>query len=288
MKPASITLDHVAFGTGDPKTAAGQALRLGFSSTSVSRCSWELAGSHYAADAISIVFPRQYLDFIHVTSPEWMRHLASSSMYRGGSASTGIVLSGVPVAQAYASLATEDGSHPRPYPIRRRIDDTEPPVEVDYEFLSLPGTGLPLALISDSSPEALRREAWLVHSNTAVGLRAVHLRVPSRSESLSAIRDSPLSARPSPGSSDVALGSTRLVLHERPSESYLHEISALLHRAERPALLALEFQVASLDAAADVLRTQQVGFTRELTRIEVKCDEGFGCGIVFTDELRNL
>src|SRR5690606_22878966 len=56
--------------------------------------------------------------------------------------------------------------------------------------------GLPFALIADAAPQALRRAEWLAHPNGALGVAAVHLRVPSLSAALASLREPPVALEP--------------------------------------------------------------------------------------------
>ena len=53
------------------------------------------------------------------------------------------------------------------------------PASIRYELLRLDDSVLPLAVIRDFAPRAMRRDAWLRHPNTASGVRCIHVRVPS-------------------------------------------------------------------------------------------------------------
>ena len=146
-----IALDHVAFGASDRDAAAEALESLGFTCSAPSRCDWEVSGSRYSAEATCVVFAHQYLDFIEISDPKWDEHLSSSPVYRRGAAPTGVVLSGIQPVWAHASMDGGKPSRPEPYPITRRLR-TDPPIEISYRFLPLQGMGLPLGLISDSSP----------------------------------------------------------------------------------------------------------------------------------------
>ncbi len=277
-----VVLDHVAFGARDREAAADAVEALGFTPSAPSRCDWESSGSHYSADATCVVFPHQYLDFIQISNPRWDEHLASSSVYARGTAPTGVVLSGIELEPAYARIAGGDPPQLEPYPIMRRVE-ADPPFDIAYRFLPLERLGLPLGLISDSSPQALRRPDWLLHPNTAIGIATVHLRVPSVREGASRLAQEPLSLRSTTGLPEVVVGAARIRLHEEPSEGYLRTVSQLLPRLENPTLLALEFHVASIEAAARILVSGAVRFTKALGTLEIDPDQGFGTGILFRE-----
>jgi len=217
------------------------------------------------------VLSNEYLDLIDVSSEQWEAHLRSSAVYSRGLAPTGVVFSGPDPSAASEYLQT------KPYSITRNLR-VDPPRAIHYEFLSLAGLRLPFGLIRDASPNTLRTASPRVHPNTALGISAIHLRVASVSESLAQIAREPLllsSATP------ATVGTSHLWLHEAPRDTYLARVLDLLPRANRPALLALEFSVRSLEAAADTLQARGVEFAASSGAVSVEPEQGFGTGIVF-------
>lgn len=69
-----LTVDHVAFGSRDHEEASAAFSVLGFTPSETCRCEWEIEGRQDAANAACIVFEREYLDIIEVTSPRWDAH----------------------------------------------------------------------------------------------------------------------------------------------------------------------------------------------------------------------
>ena len=80
---------------------------------------------------------------------------------------------------------------------------------------------------------------------------------------------------------EIRLGTSRIHLHEAPRSGYLARVSESLHRPDRRALLALEFSVGSREAAAEVLRANDISFECEHETIFVEPEMGFGTGIAF-------
>lgn len=218
------------------------------------------------------MFSNDYLDLIAVSSEQWEAHLASSPVYSRGLAPTGVVFSGPELSAASEYLDAD------PYSITRTLQ-VDPPRTIHYEFLSLAGLRLPFGLIRDTSPNTLRDASTRVHPNTALGISAIHLRVSSVSESLSQIAREPLLL---PSATPAAVGTTQLWLHEAPRDAYLAHVLDLLPRTSRPALLALEFPIRSLEAAADTLQARGVKFTSSSDAVSVEPEQGFGTGIVFS------
>lgn len=256
---------------------------LGFTTSAPSVCEWELSGSRRRADASCVVFPHEYLDFIQISDPRWDQHLASSSIYGRGFAPTGVVVSGIDLEQAYARIAGQDPRQLAPYSITRRVE-TDPPFEIAYRFLAL---DLPLGLIESSSPQALRRPPWLSHPNTALGIGAVDLRVPSIREALAGLAEEPflLDADSSAGAAAViAVGETRIRLHEAPTVGVLGRVSQLLDGIERPSLLGVEFRIVSLEAASRALEANGVRFTQADAALEVDPEQGFGTAILLRED----
>lgn len=252
---------------------AAEAVRaLGFATSPFSSCEWQLAGTQHSADAVCCVFSNEYLDLIDVSSEQWEAHLESSAVYSRGLAPTGVVFSGPDLGVASEYLDAE------PYSITRNLQ-VDPPRTIHYEFLSLASLRLPFGLIRDTSPNTLRDASTRVHPNTALGISAIHLGVASVSESLAQIARQPLLLPPA---TPATVGTTRLWLHEAPRDTYLARVLDLLPRTSRPALLALEFSVGSLEAAADTLQARGVEFTLSTDAVSVEPEQGFGTGIVFS------
>jgi hypothetical protein len=267
-----IVLDHVAFGTSARSAATESIETLGFTPSPPSSCEWESHGERQSADAVCCVFDREYLDFITISTPEWLERLSSSSVYWRGLAPTGIVVSGAQPSTAAQHV------NAKPYPIFRHLH-VDPPSSISYESFPLASLGLPLGLIADSSPITLRRTSSLSHPNTALGVSAVHLRVASQPSALQALTHKPLSL---PSSTTVRVGSARLHVHERPSDPYLAHVYELLPHTERPVLLAVDYAVASLEVAAMALRRRGVGFSSTSRALSVNPDQGFGAGVIFS------
>jgi len=267
-----IQLDHIAFGIRSAASAAETLRALGFADGPFSSCAWEIAGEPYAADAVCCVFERTYLDLIEVSDAEWNAHLASSPVYSRGLAPTGVVLSGVDPRAASEHLGGE------PYWITRHLA-SDPPRAIGHEFLSLSSLKLPFGLVRDEAPGALRDVSPRAHPNTALGISAVHLRVASVAAVLARLEREPLAI---PSATPLAIGSTQIWLHEDPRSGYLARVASLLPQTRRPALLALDFPVTSLEAAADVLQTRGVAFAASDDAISIEPGQGFGTGIVFS------
>ncbi len=283
-----LTLDHVAFGTSDLEEASAAFSALGFAPSGRSRCEWRIGGDEDAANAACIVFEREYLDLIEIADPRWSRRLASSPLHRRGFAPTGVVFRGVDPGDAYRRLAEEGTDSDDPYPIIRRFDDGAAE-EVRYEFLPLRRSGLPFGLISDSAPHALRRSDWLSHPNGATAVVGVHLRVPSLAGAVAALQAEPLSlATEHAADAGIPVGRPRLHVHEDVPRGYLASVSELLAEPGRPGLLALEFRVGSLATTEAILRDRGVAFAEIGSSLLIEPDQGFGCGIVFSqgDEAR--
>jgi hypothetical protein len=276
-----LSLDHVAFGSRDHEEASASFSALGFTPSETCRCEWEIAGRQDAADAVCIVFEREYLDIIEVSNLRWAQHLASSTLYRRGFAPTGLVFAGVDPKLAFGRLAQRERVPAEPYQITRRFSG-DAPVEISYEFLPLRSTGLPFGLIADAVPRALRRAGWLAHPNGAFAVAGVHLRVPSIAGAGAVLREAPLSLATDPADgTGIPVGGPRLHVFQDPPSDYLAAVSALLPDLGRACLLALEFRVSSLEATGKALRHRGVAFTESGLSLLVEPNQGFGAGIIF-------
>jgi len=276
----SVKLDHVAFGTRDRDETARVLESLGFA-FAFSRCEWTIAGMRHSADAVSCVFASEYLDFIEIADEGWKQRLASSQLHRRGSAPTAVVLSGLRPDRVHAESRSVGSSAPEPYAITRRLAGDGAAVAC-YEFLALPRSAQPFALVADASPDLLRRPEWTAHPNGAFGIAAVHLRVPSVSEAMASLSRPPLGLDPSrERGPKIALGSTRICFHEQPRSDYLAAVSELLPNLDRATPLALELSVRSVARAAESLREHGVRFEERAAALCVAPDESLGTGVIF-------
>ena len=267
-----VVLNHLAFGARDRSEVSDAMEALGFATSPPCSCEWESRGDRHSAEAVCCVFPHEYLDLITIPDPEWSTHLNSSSLYMRGLAPTGIVLSGVRPAAASQHVGAD------PYPIVRCVD-VDPPIRISYEFLPLSRLGLPLGLISDSAPDALRQVSSLSHPNTASGIARVHLRVGSLEDALRQLSGEPLLL---PSSAEIPIGTPSLYLYESPVDGYLARVSELLPSSKRPALLAVDYSVSSLQTASEALQAGGVAFRSGPGALSVDPGQGFGTGIIFS------
>jgi hypothetical protein len=265
-----IELDHLAFGAADIASTREDLVRLGFSPTPISHCSWKQGGTERRARSVSVVFGAQYLDFVEIQDAGWDAHLASSGVYARGVAPSGIVLRGPAPRDALSTWRSRGAEADEPYGIVRVLEGADPP-EIHYEFLALRGSDLPLGLIRDAAPRAMRTPAWTAHANGATGIERLHLRVPS-------IAETRRSLEPFEG---VDLETARISLHEGPEDPYLREVAQLLPEHTRPTLLAVEIGVHDLEETRRCLVRNGVTFGDGAGRLSVRASEGHGMGFRF-------
>lgn len=250
---SQLALDHVAFGVLDAAAAAQSFERLGFTATGLSRCAWDAGTGPASAAAASVVFPGQYVDLVENTDPRWIRHVESAPLYAAGAAPSGIVLGG----RSREDLRRDDAS----YRITRTLPGARPG-EMHYEFLAARGLGLPVSFVHDSEREAMRTDAWTRHANTAMGIRRLHVRVPSMDAVTAELDVDPLGIR----------------LTEEPDDDYLRDVCALL-TGRHTALLSIEFDVESLPEARGCLEREGVAFRAAPARLRVAPRECPGVGV---------
>lgn len=266
-----VELDHLAFGCADVGATREDLERLGFSPTPLSSCSWLQDGAETSARSVSVVFAEQYLDFIEILDPRWRDHLTTSEVYGRGVAPSGIVVRGPAPAEALSTWRARGAEVDEPYEIVRDFEDGGV-TQIHYEFLALRGSGLPLGLIRDTAPSAMRTQAWTSHPNGATGIRRLHLRVPS-------VAQSRRSLQPFSG---IDLEGARVSLHEEPKDPYLAEVALCLGGSnERPALLAAEIEVSDLEDARQFLSRNEVAWLEEPGSLSVLPSEGHGTGFRF-------
>jgi len=252
--------------------------------------------------------------------PGWDDHLRSSAVYGKGIAPSGIVFSSRALGETRASLAARGVGVGEPYEIVRELRDARPP-EIRYRIFSLRGQprgqpALPFAFLEDSAPEAMRTDAWLQHPNSATGIRCVHLRVPSLQAVRSPLRTiagglaevdpaepadpaeiepaDPVEIEPADPADpveidpvdpadpvEVDLGPAALLLHETPRAPHLDEVSSLLPRRDRAALLAIEVAVADMEVARALLARNRIPTSLVAAGLAVAPAAGYGCGFVF-------
>lgn len=222
---AEFALDHVAFGASNVEHAAAGFRRLGFTPTHI----------------------------IEIDDPSWSEHLDRSALYGGILAPTGILLRGPPREEILRD--------PQSYEITRTV--AAEPAEMKYVLQPRPTTGLPMSWIHDDSPEAMRRDAWLEHANSAVAIKAVHLRVPS-------------AASVSP---DCDLEQIGIHVCETSRDAYVRSASSLAARTEHPALLTIEVATLDLEEATRRLRANGIRVDSHMDCVSVAPDQGFGTGI---------
>jgi hypothetical protein len=229
------------------------------------------------------MFERGYLDVIELGAPAWVQHLQSSSMYRLGVAPSGIVLSGPSIEKARQTLSQRGIGSDEPYEIVRELPDAEPST-VHYRTSSLRAAGLPLAVLQDSAPQAMRRPDWIRHPNAAIGLTRLHLRVRSSDEACSALRMAlNTESTESAIGHEFQLGSTVLALHEDAPNQYLAALANQFTRLRRVTVLAAEFRTGDLEAVQRCLNEGGVPYGVIDWGIAVDPDAGFGCGVIFNE-----
>ena len=208
-----------------------------------------------SSPSVSVMFPSQYLDFVEIAHPGWTRHLESSPLYARGAAPSGIVLAG---------RSREDLRSRGSYEIVRSLPGASP-AEVHYEFLVQRDTGLPVGLIHDGDPQAMRTKASMSHRNTATGIRRLHVRVP----------------RVAAVASRLDVDSVGIAPHEALDDDYLRNVSDLVSVVDRPVLLSVEVGVADLAAARACLQASGIDFSDAPQRLLIAPREGFGTGVQF-------
>lgn len=255
----ALRLDHVAFGVLDSTSTSRSFEALGFAPGVPATCAWDDGSGPMAAFAVSVVLPNQYLDCVEIDHPAWTQHLKASRLYARGAAPSGIVLSGFSREELRGRGAS--------YEIVRTLPLALEAETIHYEFRGEPDSGLPLGLIHDASPGALRRDDFTRHPNTATGVRCLHVRVPR----IAAVAD---------WLDPEALG---IRLYETPTDAYLAEVCDALAVKGRPALLSIEFAVSDLGAARACLERSAVRFREASGRLQVVPAEGFGVGVQFVE-----
>lgn len=249
-----LALDHVAFGVRNVGAIAESFGRIGFTATAPSRCAWDQGDGPMTSSSVSVMFAEQYLDFVEIDHPRWLEHLERSPLYGGRAAPSGIVLRGFTKEEIRARGAS--------YTITRTLEGASPS-QVRYEFLSAPDSGLPLGLIFDAAPAAMRTPEWLTHPNTASAIRRLHLWAPANRRVADWI--------------DLeAVGIERTALIQ---DDYLSRVAALAPQMGRPSLLSIQIEVADLAAARAVLAGSGVGFDEDAGKLRIDPQEGLGLGV---------
>lgn len=150
-------LDHVPFATGDIEAAAARLKSLGFTSVR-GTCRWPMPAARHEAPSLSVMFEQHYLDVIgYEGAPE-------------GLSPTGVVLGTDDFAAALAKLR---GFHVAPYEIERTLEDGR---RIRYQIAAVRGPGrLPVSILRDHDPLAMRTADSLRHANGALRLSRVVL-----------------------------------------------------------------------------------------------------------------
>lgn len=155
---AVFRLDHIPFGVDDIEATNERLQALGFT-TVRSRCRWPMPAATYSAPALSIMFAETYIDVIG---------------YKG--AASGLTPSGVVLGTGDfdAAIAHLKGFEVRPYEIERTLEDGQ---SILYRITGVRGpANLPISLLQDGAPGAMRTARALRHANGARALSCVALR----------------------------------------------------------------------------------------------------------------
>jgi hypothetical protein len=257
--PQPLALDHLPFAVLDLEAARVALAGLGFTTTDTGLCRWRLGERDFAARCASVVFDCAYFDLIELRGSGADR-LRNASLFHRGMTPTGVVLRSADLDADRARLVARGLPCGEPYPIVRDLPGADPP-QIAYRLFGLRGDGAPFAVIHDPAPRALRQPRWLEHANTALGVRAVHVRAPGARARV-----------PLP---------PRVVLHGAASHPYLADVTRLQPDSSRAALLAIEVEVADLAAARQHLAANGVPFRELPGGVAIEPVAGYGCGLAF-------
>lgn len=163
-------IDHLLIGARDLEAARDTYVRLGFTITPRGRHIGWSTGNY------CIMFPTDYLELIGVVDSG---QPASSIKRRIAERGDGLIGVALATADAEAAFRELGAAGVAPEPVRslgRALDLPEGTVTPRFSLVQLPPAAtpqVPMFLCQHLSPELVRRPAWLVHPNTAVGVRSV-------------------------------------------------------------------------------------------------------------------
>lgn len=246
-------LDHVIIAVSDLERAAATFRALGFTlAPRGHHAEWGTANH-------CIMFGGDYLELLHAAGEGAPADRVRAFLAERGEGLMSLAWGTEDAAADCARLGTEP-----PAALSRNVEGDLARFQIG--FLPPETTpGIASFLCGHLTPEKLRREAWTRHANGALGIVSV-----------TAIMDDPPAQQAAwdrlIGPAASTLTDDTLTVHTRNGMVFLvrpDELGQLHPEAEdevfppAPALVALTLRVASLDAAAAVLKAQDIAFDRD-------------------------
>jgi hypothetical protein len=278
-------LDHIAFTVVDVIVAQRALREIGFAAGSLGVCRWHEGDTERSARCLSIVFAGQYLDFIESSGGPVNRPAEESGLRSRGIFPSGIILNAPSFEAALHDLRALALVTRAPYEIERRLA-VEPDVAMRYRFFSLSrrASMLPVGVIEDLAPDALRRPDRLLHPNGATSIAAVHLRAADGIAAAGLLQrlTNGSSTQDADGPRRVSVDGVAFHFHSQLDGGWLEEVAMLVAHDAPIALLAIELAVRDLAVTEQLLGRSGVALRAWDDRVLVDPRGGYGCGIAFT------
>lgn len=251
-------IDHLIIGVRDLEAARARFARLGFNSTPRGRhVGWGTAN-------YCIMFERDYLELLGIVdSSQFTNHLDEFLEEREG-------LLGIVVAShdAAATRTAWEEAGARPEEVRelgRLLESEEGPMELRFKNVLLPAAstgGLSLFACQHLTPEPMRRPAWLLHPNGAVGIRSCTVAVDDTRPLVKSLERLFGAGAITNTDQVTAVHTGRGIIMVAPPEDaeLMHPLVRLPSAVPEPLLVALDLKVQNPARTAAFLALQGVPF----------------------------
>ncbi|MGE5548322.1 MAG: VOC family protein [Solirubrobacterales bacterium] len=270
-----IGLDHAVVAVRNLDEAVDTFRRLGFAPTP--------KGHHAEWGTVNacIMFGQDYIELLAAEGPG-----AEAEKVRRFTASREGML-GVSLTASDGAAAAEDLRRlgldvPVPRSLSRRLDDAEG-TTLMFSEVPLPAEATPgvtSRLVQHITAARERHPEWLAHPNGAFGIASVTAIVEEPTQLTEAWDRvfGPHSATPTDNTVTVHTGRGLIFLATPDDLTQLHPEDELDEPPPPPALMALALQVADTDRAAEVLKANRVGFSRD-TEGTIRIPPSEACGV---------
>lgn len=253
-------IDHLIIGVRDLEAARTRFARLGFNSTPRGRhVGWGTANH-------CIMFERDYLELLGVIDPSRFTN-GLDRLLGAREGLLGIVVGSRDAEATHAAWAKAGVAAEPARALGRMLESEDGPVELRFNNVYLPPAaagGLNLFACEHLTPAPMRRPAWLVHPNGAVGIRSCTVAVDDTGPVIAAMRH--LFGRGALTNTDQVTAvhtGHGIVLVAPPEDAELmHPLVRLDGPVPEPRLVALNLKVNSTDRAASFLDLQGVPYLR--------------------------
>lgn len=263
MHSQIIGIDHAIIGVRDLELARARYARLGFNSTPRGRhVGWGTAN-------YCIMFERDYLELLGIVDASQFTNGLDRFLERREGL-LGIVVGTRDAAATRAAWVAAGAAPEEVRSLNRLLESEAGPIELRFRNVLLPAAetaGLGLFACEHLTPGPMRRPAWLVHPNGALGIRSCTVVAAPTTPLVEAMARLFGSAAITRTDNVVAVHTGHGVILIAPPEDaeLIHPLRDLPDELGEPMLAALTLEVADPERTAAFLRLQGVPFARSPT-----------------------